>query len=184
MVLPFNSVDLPTAAAEESPPTKRPAMPRIRRLPCINLVIDFERARRIIVLCQSAIGTSKYRIISNSVLRLLQHLPTALLRGLLCNWLKCGLSSGFLHHRPMRLGRGQRRRVANALRVAARPRRSPPAQRPSRALGSPLLRRNLFLGRLLLVRAFQVDARPQRLLHQVRAAALRALLRPPACNSR
>src|ERR1035437_2254055 len=107
----------------------------------------------------------------------LQRLLAALLRGLFCRWLcrrlRNLLGGFFLQHRPMRRRSRQRRRVANPLRITARH----CTLRRCCALGSPPLRRNLFLCRFFLIRTLQKNPRPEDLLHQIRAAALRALLR-------
>src|SRR5579863_6970070 len=74
-------------------------------------------------------------------------------------------------HRPMLLPRRRRRWITNPLRVSA-------YHRIASRLGSLLLaalRRRFFLRRLL-VRALQIHARLERLLHQVRATAFRTLL--------
>src|ERR1035438_5043963 len=82
-----------------------------------------------------------------------------------------------LHHRPVRLHRRQRRRISNSLRIAAYHRALRRLCALLGRLDRPLLRRRHFLRALLLVRALQVDPRLQHFLHQVRALALRALLR-------
>src|ERR1035441_913784 len=108
-----------------------------------------------------AVGTAEDHYLFHAIpLRRLQRLLPALLR------------QSLLHHRTMRLRRRRRGRVTDPLRVAARP----GAFHCTGALGRALLVCALFLGALLLVGAFQVDARAQRLFHQVRALAQRAFL--------
>ena len=76
----------------------------------------------------------------------------------------------------MRLRRRRRRRIADPLRIAAH-HLAPSSAGAAAAFFPRFFGATSSSARLLLVRALQEDSRLQRLLHQVRAAALRALLR-------